>query len=138
MVDPDKGTDLQFISAVTIDGKIIAKIEKGDVEVEIEYWNNAVLCLILGANSPFEVIQGNIKRIWAAYEIDKLILVRKGVFLVRFANVEDKLVVVKRGIYYVDAKPFLVKGWNPQMNLHIENIKSLPLWVQLPELDIRF
>ena len=46
--------------------------------------------------------------------------------------------MVKQGIYYFDAKPFLVKGWNPQIDLHTENIKSLPIWVQLPELDIRF
>ncbi|KAJ8419812.1 hypothetical protein Cgig2_000653 [Carnegiea gigantea] len=41
-------------------------------------------------------------------------------------------------MFYFDAKPFLVKGWNPQMDLHTKCIKSLPIWVQLPELDIRF
>ncbi|KAJ8445597.1 hypothetical protein Cgig2_018538 [Carnegiea gigantea] len=32
----------------------------------------------------------------------------------------------------------VVKGWNPQLDLQIENIRSLPIWVQLPELDIKF
>ncbi|KAJ8422998.1 LOW QUALITY PROTEIN: hypothetical protein Cgig2_018727 [Carnegiea gigantea] len=63
---------------------------------------------------------------------------RKGVFLIRFGNIQDKLAVEKRGIYYFDAKSFLVKGWNPQMDLQTENLKSLPIWVQLPELDIKF
>jgi len=90
LVDPDEGTDVQFILAEISDGRKIAKIEKGDVEAEIEYWNNAVLCSVLGANPPFEVIHGYVKRIWATYEIDKLIQVRKliqviqWVFLVRF------------------------------------------------------
>jgi len=40
----------------------------------------------LGANSPYEVMQGFIKRAWAAYEIDKIIQVRRRAFLVRFYN----------------------------------------------------
>ena len=60
------------------------------------------------------------------------------IFLVRFGNIRDEIAVEKLGIYYFDVKPFLVKGWNSQVDLQIENIKSLPIWVQLPELDIKF
>jgi len=56
---------------------------------------------------------------------------------VRFANLQDKMAVEKRRIYYFDSKPLLVKGWNPKMDLKIDEIKSLPLWVQFPNLDIR-
>ena len=41
----------------------------------------------------------------------------------------------KKGLYY--SKPFLVKGWNSEMDLLTESIKSLPLCVQLPNLDIK-
>lgn len=58
--------------------------------------------------------------------------------MVRFENIQDKLTVEKRGIHYFDAKPVVVKGWNPQMHFQTENIKSLPIWVRLPELDIKF
>ena len=77
-------------------------------------------------------------RIWANYEVERAIQVRKGVFLVRFANLQDKMAVKKRGIYYFDSKPLLVKGWNPKMDLKIDEIKSLPLWVQFPNLDIKY
>ena len=79
-MDPDERTDLKFMSAEIFHGKRIAKIEKGDVDVEIEYWKNAVICSVLGANPPFEAIQGFIKRIWAAFETDKIIQVRKRFF----------------------------------------------------------
>jgi len=46
--------------------------------------------------------------------------------------------VEKKGMYYFDSKTFLVKGWNPKMELHTESIKSLPLWIQLPDLDIKY
>jgi len=35
-----------------------------------------------------------------------------------------KLAVEKHGIYLFDAKPFLIKGWNPEMDLHSQAIKS--------------
>ena len=43
----------------------------------------------------------------------------------------------KRG-YFFYRKPFLVKGWNPNMGLQTESIRSLPLWIQLPDLDIKY
>ena len=93
---------------------------------------------VLGANPPFDIIQGFIRRIWGNYDIYKMLQVKKGMFLVRFNNLQDKLSVEKRGVYYFDAKPVLVKGWNPQMDLHTEYINSLPIWIKLPDLDIRF
>jgi len=32
----------------------------------------------------------------------------------------------------------LVKGWNPNMDLQTDAIRSLPLWVRLPSLDIKY
>ncbi|KAJ8420136.1 hypothetical protein Cgig2_033118 [Carnegiea gigantea] len=94
------------------------------------------LLAIYGANPPFEVIQGFVKRIWAAYELDKIIQVRKGVFLVWFCNLQDKHTVVHKGIYYFDAKPFLVKGWSREMDLKTEEIQLI--WVHFPDLDVKF
>ena len=129
LVDPEEGTELKFISTEFIEGKKIAKINKEDVEQEIAYWQNAVIFSVLGANPPFDITQGFIRRIWGNYDIDKMLQVKKGMFLVRFNNLQDKLAVERRGVYYFDAKPILVKGWNPQMDLHTESINSLPIWI---------
>ncbi|KAJ8427211.1 hypothetical protein Cgig2_015423 [Carnegiea gigantea] len=83
-------------------------------------------------------MKGFINRIWTKFEIDKILLVKKGLFLVRFAQLQDKIAVENKGIYYFDKKPFLVKGWDQEMDLHTESIKSLPLWVQFSDLDIKY
>ncbi|KAJ8424407.1 hypothetical protein Cgig2_031782 [Carnegiea gigantea] len=121
MVDTEEGTDLKFVPTKLINGIKCAKIKKEDVMQEIEFWHNAILCSVLGANPPFEVMQGYLKCIWVTYEIDKIIQVGKGVFLVRFGNMQGKLTVKKRGIYFFDAKPLLVK-----------------VLVQLPDLDVKY
>ena len=138
MVDPDDGTDLAFVPVTSVNGSKCAKLETSDVEDEILYWQSAVLCSVLGANPPLAVMQRYFQKIWANYTIDKVLYVRKGVFMVRFANLQDKLAVVTKGCYHFDRKPLLVKGWNPDMDLQTETITSLPLWIQLPNLDIKY
>ncbi|KAJ8432350.1 hypothetical protein Cgig2_021120 [Carnegiea gigantea] len=138
LVDPDEGTELKFVPSNIINGVRCAQIEKSDVEIEIQYWQNAVLCAVMGANPPFEVMKGFLTRIWAKFTIDRILYVRKGMFLVRFDTLQDKLAVEKRGVYFFDSKPMLVKGWNPTMDLHTETIRSLPIWIQLHSLDIKY
>jgi len=86
MVDNDDGTKLHHIPTSIVNGKRITQIEKEDVAIEIEYWQSAVLCSVLGSNPPFEVMKGYINRIWSNFEIDKILMIKKGLFLVRFAN----------------------------------------------------
>jgi len=74
-------------------------------------------------------MKGFLKRVWVNYAIDRILYVRKGVFMVRFAQLQDKISVEKCGIYFFDSKPMLVKGWNPTMDLQTETIHSLPIWI---------
>jgi len=103
MLDPNEGTELKFIASSNISGIQCTKIEKSDVVDEIAYWQNAVLCAVMGANPPFEIMKGFLNRIWANFAIDRILYVRKGVFLVRFANLKDKIQVEKRGFYFFDS-----------------------------------
>ena len=70
LVNPDEGTTLEYVPAQCINGVVCAKLDAADVEDEISYWQNAVLCCVLGANPPYGVIEGFIRRIWQARSID--------------------------------------------------------------------
>ncbi|KAJ8422390.1 hypothetical protein Cgig2_003260 [Carnegiea gigantea] len=108
-----------------INGIISAKLLKSDVKLDVLYWQNSVLCTVLGANPSFEQLKGFLNRIWANYSIVKILYVHKGA-------------VEKWAFFFFDSKPLLVKSWSPSMDLQIEAISSLPLWIQLPALDIKY
>ena len=93
---------------------------------------------MLGSNPPFEIVKMFIKKFWAQYEIDQIMQVRKGLFLVRFVHLTDKIIVEKRGFYFFGNKPFVVKGWNADLELNIDHMKTLPLWVRLPNLELKY
>ena len=63
MVDPNDGNALEFIPVSEINGTKSAKLVEEDVRSEIAYWQNAVICCVLTANPPYEVIDGFVRRI---------------------------------------------------------------------------
>ncbi|KAJ8435084.1 hypothetical protein Cgig2_033624 [Carnegiea gigantea] len=138
MVDLDEGNSLDFIPVDKINGVACTDLESEDVKDEIAYWSSSVLCSVLGANPPFVIIQAFIKRIWAQYEIEQILLVRNGIFLVRFKNIQDKQTVEKGGFYFFDNKLFVVKRWNANLDMNNENLHSLPLWIRLPNLELKY
>ena len=73
LVDPEDGTELRYVQTSCINGMKCAKLEKQDVNGEVEFWNSAIICSVLGANPPLQVIKGFIMRIWGTYDIDKIL-----------------------------------------------------------------
>ncbi|KAJ8436063.1 hypothetical protein Cgig2_000359 [Carnegiea gigantea] len=109
-----------------------------DIEEDVNYWKSAVICCVLGANPPYDVLARYVNRIWKDYAIDKILLIKRGLYLVRFTSLQDAMTVAQRGIYHFDHKPFIVKAWNPELEINVDPIASLPMWIQLPELDIKY
>ncbi|KAL9227818.1 hypothetical protein vseg_003466 [Gypsophila vaccaria] len=109
-----------------------------DVEEEIDYWYQAVVCYILGANPPWEVIEGFIKRIWTKFNIDKISFMIGGVFLVRFKSMDMKEKVLQSGYYLFDSKPLIFKAWSKDMVLQKTEVEVVPAWIQLHNLPLKF
>ncbi|KAJ8419807.1 LOW QUALITY PROTEIN: hypothetical protein Cgig2_005394 [Carnegiea gigantea] len=124
MANPNKDTTLEFILVSEINGIKYAKLVEEDIKEEIV--------------PPFEVILGYVRRIWKDFAINKVILIKKGLYLVRFMDYQDAMKVTQKGVYQFDHKPFIVKAWTMEMEISTDAIVSLLIWIQLPELDIKF
>lgn len=108
----------------------IVKIDLNDIQEEIDFWNSSIVCYILGANPPIQVMEGFIRRIWRNYSIDKVVMVKKGMFIIRFhaMGVRDK---VLGGSYFFDHKPVIMKAWSHDMDFEKEDPKVVPIWIQV-------
>ena len=82
--DPNEGTALEFIPINEINGTKCAQLNEANIEEKVIYWQSAMICCVLGANPPYEVIAGYIRRIWSDFAIDKVLLIKKGLYLVWF------------------------------------------------------
>lgn len=71
----------------------------------------------MGANLPFPVMDGYLRRIWGKKRVDKIVAKNKRIFIVTFLNMEFRDIILNEGFQYFDHKPLIFKKWHPDMNL---------------------
>ncbi|XP_074283590.1 uncharacterized protein LOC141608133 [Silene latifolia] len=114
------------------------QLTNSDVDAELKYWSTAVYCYVLGANPPWKVIDGFVKRIWGYTDYEKLSFHSNGIFVVRFKTEEMKLRVLQAGPIFFDNKPVVVKEWTPTTNLIKEAVDKVPIWIRFYGLLMKF
>ncbi|XP_074296366.1 uncharacterized protein LOC141626478 [Silene latifolia] len=114
------------------------KIDIADVTPEVEFWSNAISCYVLGANPPKLVLGGFIRRIWKKLSIVSTMFQPNGFCLIRFKTKDDKHAALHSGPLFFDNKPFVVKEWTPGMKLTKEKPDSIPVWIHLYDLDLKY
>ncbi|XP_074278117.1 uncharacterized protein LOC141601719 [Silene latifolia] len=97
-----------------------------------------MVCFILGANPPWEIIEGFIRRIWTKFNIDKISFMPNGIFLVIFKTMEMKNKVLQSGYYMFDNKPLIVKEWVKDMEMKKDDVSSVPAWIRLHNFPLKF
>lgn len=50
-------------------------IELDDIQDEVDYWNSSLMCYVLGAIPPIQVIEGYLRRVWKNHNVDKVAVV---------------------------------------------------------------
>ncbi|RAL44030.1 hypothetical protein DM860_014167 [Cuscuta australis] len=82
--------------------------------------------------------KGFLTRIWKVFDIDDISFLKKGQFLVRFHKEEDRDEIIKRKYYLMDNKPVYVQKWYPGYKVNLMERKDIPIWVQFPELEMKY
>ncbi|KAL9224996.1 hypothetical protein vseg_000970 [Gypsophila vaccaria] len=114
------------------------KLVVDDVVGEPNYWKTLVVCCILGANPPFSVISGFIRRIWGKHRYDNISYLPNGIFVVHFPITEAQQLVLNGGYQFFDNKPLILKVWSPELPLTKQVVSSVPVWIRLRGLDLKY
>lgn len=93
---------------------------------------------MIGGNPHFKVMEGFAKRIWGSMNVDKIVLIKKGIFVIRFLNKDTKEKAVGSTNLMLDKKPVFVKNWDDDSNLEKIEVVKVPTWIQLPNLPVRY
>lgn len=75
----------------------VVAITLEDVQPELDYWKSAVVCYILGVKPPFRIINGFIRRICKKFGIQIVSMLKNGLIIIRFRNVENKNLAMDSG-----------------------------------------
>nr|XP_021860913.1 uncharacterized protein LOC110799941 [Spinacia oleracea] len=116
----------------------VVSIDLDDIQEEVDYWNSAIVCAVLGANPPISVIEGFFRRIWKDLGVDKVVAIEHGVFLVRFLTMKNRDKVLAENRPTFDKKPVVCKPWHKDITNFREEVKVVPIWIQLKNLELKF
>ncbi|KAL2927629.1 hypothetical protein RDABS01_019960 [Bienertia sinuspersici] len=109
------------------------QITSEDVQPEIEFWQSSVVAFVIGASPPVQVMEGFIRRIWKQYGVDKVINLPKGMYLIRLNSMENRDKVLQHERPFFDSKPMILKPWVEDMDFMQDEIKKIPIWIQVSE-----
>ncbi|KAL9232347.1 hypothetical protein vseg_007470 [Gypsophila vaccaria] len=84
------------------------------------------------------VISGFIKRLWGRFDYEKISFLPNGVFLVWFKFELILHQVLQTGYQLFDSKPMIVRPWSPSLELTKIAVKTVPAWIRLYKLDLKF
>ncbi|KAL9244367.1 hypothetical protein vseg_018149 [Gypsophila vaccaria] len=109
-----------------------------DIVSELNYWQTAVVCYILGSNPLFSMISHFIKRIWGKHGFDNISFLLNGIFIVHFTTSEIQQLVLNGGYQFFDNKQLIMKAWTPELPLTKQAVSSVPVWIRLRGLDLKY
>lgn len=72
-----------------------------EIQDETDYWSSFVVCYVIGTNPPIQVMDGFIRRVWKAYNVDKVVMVKKGRFIVRYTAMVSCDKVLSRAFFFI-------------------------------------
>ncbi|KAL2901613.1 Chloroplast envelope membrane protein [Bienertia sinuspersici] len=113
------------------------QITSEDVQPEIEFWQSSVVAFVIGATPPVQVMEGFICRIWKHYGVDKVINLPKGMYLIRLNTMENRDKILQHEKPFFDSKPMIVKPWSEDMDFMKDEIKTIPIWMQV-SVDFKY
>ncbi|XP_074299511.1 uncharacterized protein LOC141630628 [Silene latifolia] len=103
-------------------------------EPVVEEVTNTSILVVLDTieEEPEELLQ------FTEAEVDKISFLSNGVFLVRFKSMAARTAVLKLGHFLFDNKPLIFKPWTPEIELVKHAVQSVPVWVKLHKLPLKF
>ncbi|RAL48675.1 hypothetical protein DM860_000995 [Cuscuta australis] len=96
-----------------------AKLLDEDIDENTAYWEAAAVTM-----ETFDVLD--------------VTFLKYGHFVVRFNSIEERDEAVAKAYYVFDNKPLYVRKWLPGSQVNLSDLLDIPIWVQLPELEMRF
>uniref|UniRef100_A0A803P1H3 DUF4283 domain-containing protein n=1 Tax=Cannabis sativa TaxID=3483 RepID=A0A803P1H3_CANSA len=113
------------------------KITNDDIQEEVDFWKPPIICYVLGANPPLAVFEGFVRRMWSE-KVERVGLLSYGIYIIRFQSIEYRDEVLRGGYIFFNRRPVVMKEWEPSINVKKEDIRMVPIWVHLDDLELKY
>uniref|UniRef100_A0A803P1F7 DUF4283 domain-containing protein n=1 Tax=Cannabis sativa TaxID=3483 RepID=A0A803P1F7_CANSA len=128
---------LDYTEPIKIGDQFVAKLDLEEVEIEASYWKSAIVRIVLGANPPFKVFEGFIKRILRNLGVEKIVRMHNYFTLVSFRDEVTRDLVLETEVFHFDKKLVLLRPWTTNMDPN-QMVRYVPVSVRLNSLGLQY
>jgi hypothetical protein len=127
---------MEYVAPKRVNGEIEVEIEASDVDSEIQYWASSLIMYVLGGDLSMSAVKQFMTRHWSFVKLPDMFYNEEGYFILRFHSLADKDAVMMQGPYTIRNMPMLLRDWKPDFSLKKDLLRTLPIWVKLPQLPL--
>ncbi|XP_058784590.1 uncharacterized protein LOC131659416 [Vicia villosa] len=91
---------------------------------------------MLGEDLSMHALKSFMMKAWNFIQLPDLFYHDDGYFILRFKTHDDMDAVLMRGPYTIRNIPMLLREWRPDFNLKTDLLRTLPIWIKLPQLPL--
>jgi hypothetical protein len=127
---------MEYVAPKRVNGEIEVEIEATDVDSEIKFWASSLIMYVLGGDLSMSAVKQFMTRHWNFVKLPDMFYNEEGYFILRFQSLADKDAVLMQGPYTIRNMPMLLRDWKPDFSLKRDLLRTLPIWVKLPQLPL--
>ncbi|KAG5572240.1 hypothetical protein H5410_062006 [Solanum commersonii] len=120
------------------DGKPVVTLSEVHVEIGNEIWSNVIILYVIRNTSSIGAIMRFITTEWNFVAKPKVYLHNNGFFIVKLNSSEDKNSILVSGPCMLNNRPIILKSWTADFDFNKEVLRTIPLWVQFPNLPLHY
>ncbi|XP_019256255.1 PREDICTED: uncharacterized protein LOC109234641 [Nicotiana attenuata] len=134
------GLKLNYYLPVLKDGVKVVKliINPQEIAEQNQKWSLVLIGYVIGGNPTFKEMLKFVYGVWNFVSTPQVFLHNNGYFIFKFENEEDKAAILQQGPYTFNYRPFILKQWDLEFQMHKESTQIVPMWVMFPNLPIQF
>ncbi|XP_009770244.1 uncharacterized protein [Nicotiana sylvestris] len=132
----ENGMALSYVNPTVINVKVVAQLDKEEVEQETQNWKSDLIVYIIGDIPGYNYMKNYVAQNWAIVGEPEVFLHDEGYYIIKFQSVADMNEILYSGPYTINNRPIVIKPWSPDFDLKTEFLIEIPIWVKFPKLPI--
>ncbi|XP_070019473.1 uncharacterized protein [Nicotiana sylvestris] len=131
-----RGMDLTFIPPAIVEGEVVVELEHEDMDNEIEKWKYVAIAYAIGGSPTIGAMERFVAAQGEYSTKTKVFYHNAGYFVINFSSMEERNQVMYSRPNMSNNRPVIIKVWTMNFDFDIEDLKTIPIWVKLPNLPL--
>ncbi|CAI8608621.1 unnamed protein product [Vicia faba] len=130
------GAAIEYFSLKIVEGEIEVEIEEEDILDDLKYLETTLIMYVLGMDLSINAVKQYMTKFWSFVQLPKMYYHEDVYFMLKFRTHKDMDMVLMKGPYTIQSMPMVLKDWNPDFGFKRDMLRTLPIWVNLPNLPL--